>query len=98
MELLWLALAVLLVLTSIAGILGTKRFAVARHVFYILLFVFFALAAFTLLRFSLVLAVSVLPALMLFVLILFKGKSLQTQKRGENTQGAGKLEEKGKKG
>jgi hypothetical protein len=86
MEILWLTLAVLVVFTSIAGILGTKRSAVTQHVFYILLFLFFALAVFTLLRISLVLAVGVLPALMLFTLILLKGKSLQTTKRGENPQ------------
>ncbi|MGC9371780.1 MAG: hypothetical protein ACP5DY_00510 [Thermovirgaceae bacterium] len=86
MEILWPTLAVLLVLTSIAGILGTKRSALSQHVFYILLFLFFALAVLTLLRISLVLAVGVLPALMLFTLILLKGKNLQTTKRGENLQ------------
>jgi hypothetical protein len=48
-------------------------------------------------RFSLVLAAGVLPALMLFILILLKGKSLQTQKNGGNIQRTEKLEGNGKK-
>jgi hypothetical protein len=97
MELLWVALAVLMVLTNIIGISAAKRSIWTLQVFYFFLFLFLALAAFALLRFSLVLAVGVLPALMLFVLILLKGESLQTQKNGGNIQGAEKLEENGKK-
>lgn len=97
MELLWVALAVLMVLTSITGISAAKRSACTLRVFYFFLFLFLALAAFALMRFSLVLAAGVLPALMLFILILLKGKSLQTQKNGGNIQGAEKLEGNGKK-
>ncbi len=75
MKLLCLTLGVLMVLTSIAGILAAKRSAFTRYIFYILLFLFFAVAAFTLLQISLVLAVGVFPALMLFTLILLKGKA-----------------------
>jgi len=87
MKLLGLTLGVLMVLTSVTGILAAKGSAFARHIFYIFLFLFFALGAFTLLQISLVLAVGLFPALMLFTLILLKGKDSGPGKAAKTRNG-----------
>ncbi len=77
MELLWVVLALLVVITSVAGISSAKGASFSRSVFYVLLFLFFALAAFTLFRISPLSAfVALLPSL-LVTFILLKGRSFQ---------------------
>ncbi|MFP4481652.1 MAG: hypothetical protein ACLFN0_02505 [Thermovirgaceae bacterium] len=85
MELLWVVLALLVVITSVAGILSAKGASFSRSVFYVLLFLFFALAAFTLFRiFPLSAFVALLPSL-LVAFILIKGRSFQDPDRHGST-------------
>lgn len=80
MEILWLALAALLVMISIAGIWAGKRRSSRSDVFYLFLFLFFALAAFTLFRITWFAGFVMIPASLLIAIILCKGRKLQMAK------------------
>jgi len=80
MEILWLALAALLVMISIAGIWAGKRRSSRSVVFYLFLFLFFALAAFTLFRITWFAGLVMIPASFLVAIILCKGRKLQMAK------------------
>lgn len=98
MEILWLALAALVVVTSMAGIMARKGRSPLPVLFYVALFLFFALAAFSISKTTPCAAPVMLLPVSLIALILVKGRSLSRGCGGKNAQCAASRQDTKKDG